>query len=884
MGTEKSRWPRRLVLVAAGLVAVVLVAFLGLIVVLRAVVDPASLADRAEPHISSALNRRVTIGSAELAIFPRPEVRLLRLRIDNLPDFEGMPLATVDELHLRPRLLPLLKKRVEIDRVQVVGPRLLLQVDDQGRTNFGDFVPASREDPASPGTSLSLEIRGIELMDGRVAYRDAVSRRSLQADGLWLEGSVERNAEGRLALDLESGVDSLRFVYPPAWRKGMRGLRIGAAIEALAGPEMKWIEIESGTATINGLTADVSGRVDSLRSSRRLLNLAIRGDKVDLSRFISALPDSIRESVPVDLWGDLGVDLTVRGTFGPGEFPVADGMLTVRGAGVRRGADRPLMESLDADIRVSGDRAEFSGVRARLPGGEFSASGALALDSTLAFSATVDGRADAAELAGAFGRGDPERLSASRGTIRWSVTGDGVLNRPAATLLAGELGLDGVTIVGDRLVRPIEVPSGAVRLDGTRARWEGVTIISAGDRLRTSGTVSDLLGRLASQPRTPAVEASVTGARLDLDALLGPSRNEIGYGRIAWARLADRRLEGRPPEEWASERELRRPGPLPVSGRVAFRVDSVFRLPYRLSRVEGLLLLGRDRVDLTETRFAAYGGTGSASGTLRLGNVESEPFRLDLALEGVRAEQYLAQNSPLGTLITGALTMDLVLEGALDSLALPLTRALNGAGRFEIRDGRIASNALTDGLMRFLRLEGVGELEFTRWRSPLLIQEGLIVLDGSDFSGSELVAELQGALGFGGSLDLGALVRPDSALALGAASAAGAAGDVIDRYLRAGGALELALRLTGQASNPRFELDPEAMQESSRAVLEEAARHAREAGETEVRERGLDVLRGLVGQDDPDPAGVEPDTSPSVESDSTAGAGEGPGPGDDSGA
>ena len=99
-----------------------------------------------------------------------------------------------------------------------------------------------------------------------------------------------------------------------------------------------------------------------------------------------------------------------------------------------------------------------------------------------------------------------------------------------------------------------------------------------------------------------------------------------------------------------------------------------------------------------------------------------------------------------------------------------------------------------------------------------------------------------------------------------------------DRYL------ELALRLTGQASNPRFELDPEAMQESSRAVLEEAARHAREAGETEVRERGLDVLRGLVGQDDPDPAGVEPDTSPSVESDSTAGAGEGPGPGDDSGA
>ena len=873
MDTDRRRWPRRLGLVTAGVVAVVLLGYLALIIVFRAIVDPASLADRAEPHISSALNRRVTIGSADLTIFPRPEVRLLRLRIDNLPDFEGTPLATVDELHLRPRLLPLLRRHVEIDRVQAVGPRVLLQVDDQGRTNFGDFVPASREDRGSPDTPLSLEIRGIKLVEGRLGYRDAVSGRSLQADGLWLEGSVKRDAEGRLALDLESGVDSLRFAYPPAWRKGLRGLRIQAAIEAVAGQGMNWIEIASGTATINGLTVNVSGRADSLRSPQRLLDLAIRGDEVDLSQLISALPDSVREAVPVDAWGDLGVDLVVRGVFGPDEFPVVDGIVTLRGGGVRRGEERPLLEALDADVRVSANRAELSGARARLPGGEVSAAGALALDSTLSFNITLDGRADAGELAAAFGRADPDRPAASRGTVRWNITGNGALDRPDATRLAGELGLDGVEITGGKLVRPIAIPSAVVRLEGTRARWDGITVVAAGDPLQTSGTVSDVLGRLAAESRMPAIEASVTGPRLDLDELLGPSRNEIGYGRIAWARLADQPLEGRQPEEWASERELHRPGPLPVTGRVAFRVDSVFRLPYRLTNAEGLLLLERYRVDLAESRFAAYGGTGTASGTLQLGDVESEPFRLDLALEGVRAERYLAQNSPLGTLISGSLTMDLSLEGGLDSLALPVTRALNGVGRFEIRDGRIAPNALTDGVLRFLRLEGVRDLGFTRWSSPFLLQEGLILLDGSNFSGSELVAEMQGALGFGGSLDLGALVRPDSTLARAAASAAGAAGEVIDRYLRAGGAMELALRLTGHASNPRVELDSDVMQESTRSVLEEAAQRARDSGEAEIRERGLDVLRGLVGQGDPDPDAAAPDTVPSAAPDSTAQSG-----------
>jgi hypothetical protein len=862
MGTDKRRWPRRAGLLLGGLVAMVLVGYLALIVIFRAVVDPASLADRAEPHISSALNRRVSIGSADLKIFPRMEVRLLRLRIENLPDFEGVPLATADELNLRPRLLPLLRRRVEIDRVQVVGPRVLLQVDEQGRTNFGDFVPASREDDEATDTPLALEIRGIELADARIGYRDALSGRTLQADGLWLEGSVRRDSEGRLELDLQSGVDSLRFAYPPAWRKGVRGLRVRAAIEAVAGPEMRWIEISSGTATLNGLSMAVSGRADSLRSPRRILDLAIRGDEVDLSGLISSLPDSIRDAVPVDVWGDLGVDLSVRGALGPDVFPAIEGILTLRRGGVRRNAGPPLLESLDADVRIDDGRAELSGGRARMPGGELSAAGVLALDSTLAFEVTVDGSADAAELARAFGSAAPDQPTASRGTARWSVTGTGAMDRPAATRLAGEVGLAGIEITGGSLVRPVEIPSAVVRLVGSRAVWEEVTVVAAGDPLLTSGTVSDLLGQLAVQPRSPAVEAAVSGERLDFDALLGTAQTEVGYGRIAWARLANRLLQGRPPEEWAAERELDRPGPLPVVGRVAFRVDSVLRLPYRLDGVRGEVLLAPDRVDLQEVAFGAYGGTGSARGSLRLGESEAEPFQFDVSLRDVRAEQYLAQNTPLGTLIAGTLSMDLALEGGLDRLVLPVTQVLTGSGRFEIRDGRIQPNPLTDGLLRFLRLEGVRDLRFARWSAPLIIDRGLILLDGSQFSGSELVAEATGALGFGGSLDLGALVRPDSTLARAASSAAGAAGQVIDRYVRAGGALELALRLTGQASNPRFELDPDAMEESTKSVLEEAARRARESGEAEVRERGLSVLRGLVGQDDRGDDAAAPDTAP----------------------
>ena len=172
---RRRRWSR-LGLWLGGVIAVLLVAYLTLIVVLRAVVDPTTLAARAEPHLSAALNRRVDIGAADLSIFPRPEVHLRRLRVENLPDFEGLPLATVDEFRLRPRLLPLIRRRVEIDRVQVVGPRVLLQVAEDGTSNFGDFVPASRDAGDAEAAELHARHDGPEPVVGPVRARCASSR------------------------------------------------------------------------------------------------------------------------------------------------------------------------------------------------------------------------------------------------------------------------------------------------------------------------------------------------------------------------------------------------------------------------------------------------------------------------------------------------------------------------------------------------------------------------------------------------------------------------------------------------------------------------------------------------------------------------------------
>jgi hypothetical protein len=843
------RWLRRAGLILAGLVALLLVAYLGAVVVLRSVLDPTSLADRAEPHLAAALNRRVSVGAAELSIFPRPEVRLLRVRVENLPDFEGLPLATVDEFHLRPRLLPLLRKRVEVDRVRVVGPRVLLQVDQAGRTNFGDFVPASGEEEEQPAAGISFDVRGIDVREGRVGYRDAVTGRTVQVDGLRIEGSVARTEEGRISLELASVADSARLALPPAWSRGARGLRVGATLRATVGPEAGWIELETGTVTVNGLALGVAGRVDSLTSSRRWVDLRLTGENVDLASITEALPDTLRRALPAEAWGALAADISVRGFAGGGEHPDLDGIIKIREAGLRRGSATPIIDDASVDVQIAERTALISGLRGSLPGGDIRGSGELSLDSASSFRFSVQASADARLMIDASGVAAGDGPEPRSGRLRVDAIASGGLSRPDETSLSGELELANLVVEGGRLASPVTIQRAVLALDGAEARWDGVEVHLADDVVRTSGTIRDLFGRFAQgAPRVSAVEATARSSRLDLDRVLVASESEIGYGRLAWARLGARSVEGRPPEDWARAMELRRPATLAVRGRVVFRADSLIRRPYVMTDAEGVLLLESDRIEIVDARFGIYGGRGTATGSLRLGADSSQPFRLNMSLDGVRAEEYLAQNSPLGRLVSGALTLDLSLEGGMDTLSLPLARALQGVGRFELRDGRIASNTLTRGILEFLRLDGVTDLEFSHWVSPFTIREGALELNGSDFTGSALVAELQGALGFGGSLDLGALVRPDSALARGAAAAGGAAGEVLARYLDRGGALELALRLTGQASDPRVELDPDAMQQSTRSVLEEAAEQALRSGEEGARERGLELLRGLTGQ------------------------------------
>jgi uncharacterized protein involved in outer membrane biogenesis len=133
-----------------------------------------------EAAVQRATGRSLRIGHIGLAFSLIPTVQLTSVALGNLPGGSAPEMLTIPRAEVRLALLPLLRGRVEIARVLLVGPRLLLERNKAGVPDWRfsaarPAIPATAAaSPASPGFGLGgrLSVRAINVRQGEVTWRD----------------------------------------------------------------------------------------------------------------------------------------------------------------------------------------------------------------------------------------------------------------------------------------------------------------------------------------------------------------------------------------------------------------------------------------------------------------------------------------------------------------------------------------------------------------------------------------------------------------------------------------------------------------------------------------------------------------------------------------
>ncbi len=152
--------------------------------------------DEIELAVEKNTGREFVIdGEIGMAVFPWLAIEIPGARLGNGAGFGDEPFVSFKEASLSVRLMPLLMRReVQITTAELVGFRLNLAINSDGRSNWQDFIDASEamdaievEDLSDAGAEVSyreLNIAGIEILDSAISYVDAQAGSNIQLSDL----------------------------------------------------------------------------------------------------------------------------------------------------------------------------------------------------------------------------------------------------------------------------------------------------------------------------------------------------------------------------------------------------------------------------------------------------------------------------------------------------------------------------------------------------------------------------------------------------------------------------------------------------------------------------------------------------------------------------
>lgn len=144
-------------------------------------------------QVKTATGRELVLdGPISLSLLPTPTVSVQGVKFLNVPGSKNPNMVEVKSVTVKPSLLGLLGGNIEVGEVTLVEPRVVLEIDAQGRPNW-EFAPSVAEaKPAAPksGPARPLSLGRLTIDNGTLSFSDSKAGVSVVAEKANLSASV----------------------------------------------------------------------------------------------------------------------------------------------------------------------------------------------------------------------------------------------------------------------------------------------------------------------------------------------------------------------------------------------------------------------------------------------------------------------------------------------------------------------------------------------------------------------------------------------------------------------------------------------------------------------------------------------------------------------
>jgi len=156
-------------------------------------IDVNSFKPRIAAQVKRATGRDLVIdGPMSLSILPVPAVNVTGIRFLNAPGSKNATMVEVKSIAVKPSVVSLLSGDLELTEVRLVEPRIVLEINAEGKPNW-EFTPASGQTgPVAPKSSSPspLSLGELTIQDGTLVFSDSRAGFAITAEKANLTASV----------------------------------------------------------------------------------------------------------------------------------------------------------------------------------------------------------------------------------------------------------------------------------------------------------------------------------------------------------------------------------------------------------------------------------------------------------------------------------------------------------------------------------------------------------------------------------------------------------------------------------------------------------------------------------------------------------------------
>ena len=471
-------------------------------------VDWNDFKDTIQDQVKKQTGRELTItGDLSPSVFPWAGITIGEISLANARDFGNQPFARIAGADVKVKLLPLIKREINVRTVELTGLQMDLQMAADGTTNWDDLINSTTtttttteeegqddaevttEVEGSSATIAALAVGGIEIIDANVSWKDATTGTDAKLSSFNLStGAIE------LAKPFDLNVDFSII---------SQSMDLQADVEAEAN---LMVDLNKQIYSINDLTLDTDAKGGALPGGALKAKLGgeviamLNNQEIDVSAlWLNVLGIELRGALKVE---NLDTEPTITGQLNTKEF-----------------SPRDVMSALAIDAPVTADDSVLKKASLSLALAATPASAALNDLNIMLDDTSFTGSASIPSLAGAI---PPVRFDFNVDAIDIDRYLPPASDEPAAE--SGEPEQAAVATTGDE---PIELPVEMMRqldIDGTfsvdSVKVSNLTTQNIVVPVKAAG------GKLALQN----VKAAMYEGALDATANIDVTGNTPAYG------------------------------------------------------------------------------------------------------------------------------------------------------------------------------------------------------------------------------------------------------------------------------------------------------------------------------------------------------------------